>query len=359
MKLCEARCEMLRRKTDFLYTPQSASSVSSSNSNSSSLAMAIPPTVSHYSTIQQQKQSNSLPDHSYTYHPSTPHGSRDPLTSVYGPWQSASQPNTPSSVTFALVPSFFQANTTPRPLLTGTFTLIDPRPTSTSSAFPSTTPASSSNRFFALYPELLACWDNEAAYTDSHGHNPRLCLHLDDSLLADDEQRVNAVVLLSLCWVERGGEAVSGAREVGLMWREDEMYERWTMAIYRQLATESPMPQRLYAKQVEREMEEDESTADASADSGVHPSPSPSLTTSSSFSSLFSLLQTPSSKPLHSASVSASATTTSSTPPSASHYTLTSHSSRARCVRAQAEQHPNRLHRLPPLHPTTGTDAST
>ena len=322
VKLSEARCEMLRRKTDFLYTPQSAPVVL----GGSSMAMAIPPTVSNYSNVQSH--TTSLVSHSYTYHPSTPHGSRDSFSSTYGAWQTTSQPSTPSSVAYALAPSFFQPNAAPRPLLTGTFTLIDPRPSTVSAGH--TAPSS---RFFALYPELLACWDTEAAYTDSQGHNPRLCLHLDDSLLADDEQRVNAVVLLSLCWVERGGEAVSGVREVGLMWREDEMYERWTMAIYRQLATESPMPQRLYAKQVEREMEDEEKEREAAggegaADSGVlpAPSPSPSLTSSSSFSSLLSLLHTPSSKPLPSTSVSTFIAATASTPSSAaaaSQFTLT------------------------------------
>ena len=317
-KLSAARCEMLRRKTEFLYTPQSAPTL-----GTSSMAMAIPPTVSHYSTVQQQQQSHSSAtlSHSYTYHPSTPHGGRDPFAISYGSWQTTSQPSTPSSVSYALAPSFFQPNTAPRPLLTGTFTLIDSRPTTVSAA------SAISSRFFALYPELLACWDNEAAYTESHGHNPRLCLHLDDSLLADDEQRVNAVVLLSLCWVERGGEAVSGVREVGLMWREDEMYERWAMAIYRQLATESPMPQRLYTKQVEREMEEEEkerdsTTADSMVDS-VMPLSTPTLTTSSSFSSLLSLLHTPSSKPTHSTSTTASAVSSVTPSSAASQSTLT------------------------------------
>ena len=137
------------------------------------------------------------------------------------------------------------------------------------------------------------------------------------------------MVLLSLCWVERGGEVVSGVREVGLMWREDEMYERWAMAIYRQLATESPMPQRLYTKQVEQEMEEEEkereATAESSADSGVlpSPSPSPSLTTSSSFSSLLSLLHTPSSKPAHSTSTTVSAGSSLTPSSAASQSTLT------------------------------------
>ena len=294
-KLSEARCEMLRRKTEFLYAPQSASAPSTAGS----MAMAIPPTVPSYSAAMAHLHSQpSLPSsHSYTYHPSTPHGTRDSFSSGYSNWQTTSQPSTPSSVSFALTPALFQANSAYRPLLTGTFTLIDPR----SGGHPST---ASQPRFFALYPELLACWDSEAAYTDSNAHNPRLCLHLDDSLLADDEQRVNAVVLLSLCWVERGGEAVCGVREVGLVWREDETYERWAMAIYRQLATESPMPQRLYTKQVERE----EADEDESADSTVHPTPSPPpmLTSSSSFSSLLSLLHTPSSKPSHSTSITAS-----------------------------------------------------
>ena len=125
-KLLEARCEMLRRKTEFLYTPQSAPALGTSS-------MAIPPTVSSYSTLQQHSShTTATQSHSYTYHPSTPHGTRDSFSSAYGTWQTASQPSTPSSVTYALAPSFFQPNTAPRPLLTGTFALIDPRPTTAS-----------------------------------------------------------------------------------------------------------------------------------------------------------------------------------------------------------------------------------
>ena len=107
-------------------------------------------------------------------------------------------------------------------------------------------------------------------------------------MMVDDEARGSAVLLVCTAVIERG-EFVGGAREFGLGWREEADYDRWVMAIYRQMATEFPMPERLYQKQMEgaAESEDDDSTVQ----------PSPSLTSSSSFSSLLSLISTPSRAP--------------------------------------------------------------
>ena len=153
------------------------------------------------------------------------------------------------------------------------------------------------------------------------------------------------------------------------MWREDEMYERWAMAIYRQLATESPMPQRLYAKQVEREMEEEEkereaSTVDSSAEwcaaVTVACHRRSTLSSSSSFSSLLSLLHTPSSNkpPTHSTSITALCRTSAShTPLRLAALRLHSHSHTRRTRPATYVNAPHSSTRMPTS--TTNNPATT
>ena len=101
------------------------------------------------------------------------------------------------------------------------------------------------------------------------------------------------ILLVCMAVIEKG-EFVGGAREFGLAWRDEVEYERWAMGLYKQMATEAPMPERLFQKQLDRAMESEGEEDGVSAGGGVGGGGVGSLTSSSSFSSLLSLISTPS-----------------------------------------------------------------